>query len=108
MPLFGKIHSNYSFLTQQIKHQLLSILYPLQQLIDRWEIREQKVARQIVRLIPSACPFAREVKIFGKVVFRIPALCKLNPLYEQFMNLRFRALCFLSEHCKEDITPYCV
>ena len=71
------------------------------------EIQEEQIARRIVKLIPAQCPFAREIRLFGQVILRIPALCKLNPLYEQLMALRFRALCFLAEQCGEDITPYC-
>ncbi|NEO32033.1 MAG: Mo-dependent nitrogenase [Symploca sp. SIO3C6] len=80
----------------------------LQQWLESLEIKEAQTARRIVKLIPGQCPFAREIQIFGKVIFRIPALCKLNPLYEQLMGLRFRALCFLADSCGEDITPYCM
>ncbi|WP_069791510.1 Mo-dependent nitrogenase C-terminal domain-containing protein [Cyanobacterium sp. IPPAS B-1200] len=44
--------------------------------------------------------------LFNKKLFTIPPLCKFNPLYEDLMMLRFRALSFLSE-IGEDITPYC-
>ncbi|HEY9769634.1 MAG TPA: Mo-dependent nitrogenase C-terminal domain-containing protein [Coleofasciculaceae cyanobacterium] len=79
----------------------------LQQWLNNLEIRHEQTARHIVKLIPAQCPFARDIKVFGKVVFRIPALCKFNPLYEQLIALRFRALCFLADRCGEDITPYC-
>jgi Mo-dependent nitrogenase C-terminus len=39
--------------------------------------------------------------------FHIPAMCKLNPAYEQLVELRFKALCFLADECGEDVTPYC-
>ncbi len=68
-----------------------------QQWLENIEIKEEQTARHIVKLIPAQCPFAREIRVFGKVVFRIPPLCKLNPCYEQLVGLRFRALCFL-EH----------
>lgn len=81
------------------------------QLLREWlegiEIKEEKTARRIVKLIPAQCPFEREIKIFGRVIFRIPALCKFNPLYEQLVGLRFRALCFLVDSCGEDVTTYC-
>lgn len=80
----------------------------LQQWLDGLEIREAQTARRIIKLIPSQCPFAREIQVFGKVIFRIPALCKFNPLYEQLMGLRFRALCFLADSCDEDVTSYCL
>ncbi len=79
----------------------------LQQWLDHLKIEEETTARRIVKLIPAQCPFAREIEVFGKVILRIPPMCKLNPLYEQLIGLRFRALCFLAEHCGEDITPYC-
>ncbi len=78
-----------------------------QQWLENIEIKEEQTARHIVKLIPAQCPFAREIRVFGKVVFRIPPLCKLNPCYEQLVGLRFRALCFLADCCGEDITPYC-
>lgn len=80
----------------------------LQQWLDNVEIQEEQVARRLVKLIPAQCPFAREVRVFGRVIFRIPPLCKLNPLYEQLIALRFRALCFLADRCGEDVTPYCL
>ena len=79
---------------------------PFQKWLDSWEIKEQSVARRIVKLIPSQCPFERQIKVCGRVIVKIPALCKFNPLYEQLIGLRFRALCFLADSCGEDITPY--
>ncbi len=78
-----------------------------QQWLENIEIKEEQTARHIVKLIPAQCPFAREIRVLGKVVWRIPPLCKLNPCYEQLVGLRFRALCFLADCCGEDITPYC-
>lgn len=78
----------------------------LQQWLEGLEIREEQIARRIVKLIPAQCPFEREIQMFGRVIFKIPALCKFNPLYEQLVGLRFRALCFLADSCGEDITPY--
>lgn len=96
-----------STLVQKDIYQSLHLLRFLQQWIDDLEIREEQIARQIVRLIPAQCPFAREVRLFGRVILRIPALCKLNPLYEQLMGLRFRALCFLADQYGEDIANHC-
>jgi hypothetical protein len=86
----------------------LSPLQALRQRIEAAQIDEERLARRIVKLIPATCPFAREVRFFGWVVLRIPPLCKLNPLYEQLMTLRFRALCFLADRCGEDISSYCM
>lgn len=97
-------------MTYLISHNQPKFFNPLQflqQKLDNWEIKQEQTARRIVKLIPAQCPFAREIKAFSRVIFRIPALCKFNPLYEQLVGLRFRALCFLADRCGEDITPYC-
>ena len=96
-----------TFLTQRPQQQFINPLQLLRERIDRIEIEQEQTARRIVELIPAQCPFAREIKVFNKLIFRIPPLCKLNPLYEQLIALRFRALCFLADECGEDITPYC-
>lgn len=70
------------------------------------EFTEKTFARKIVGLIPSQCPFAREIYLFNKPIAKIPPLCKLNPLYDDLMMLCFRALSFLCE-IGEDVTPYC-
>jgi hypothetical protein len=94
-------------LIQKRQPKLFTPLQFLQQSLDRWEIEQEHTARRIVELIPAQCPFEREIRAFGKVILRIPPLCKFNPLYEQLIGLRFRALCFLADRCNEDITPYC-
>lgn len=94
-------------LIQRPKQKKINPFKPVQQWLDRLEIKQEKTARRIVSLIPAQCPFARKISIRGKVIFSIPPLCKLNPVYEQLVALRFRALCFLADRCGEDITPYC-
>lgn len=73
-------------------------------LVRRWiegiEIRDPKVAQRVCELIPASCPFARDIRFFGRTL-HIPPLCKLNPLYEQLMGLRFQALTFLAEKGEE-------
>jgi Mo-dependent nitrogenase C-terminus len=76
-------------------------------ILSRIEISTPKTAHLICGLIPSNCPFERDVFFLGRKLFHIPALCKLNPLYEEFVELRFRALVFLADECGEDVTPYC-
>jgi Mo-dependent nitrogenase C-terminus len=83
------------------------LLYPLKQWLDSAEIKSQKLARFLCKFIPSQCPFEREVKVGDRTLFYIPPLCKLNPLYEQVVGLRFRALCYLADECGVDVTPYC-
>ena len=82
-------------------------LHPLKQGLDNTAIKNQKLARLLCKFIPIQCPFEREVKIGDRTLFHIPPLCKLNPLYEQVVGLRFRALCYLADECGEDVTPYC-
>jgi hypothetical protein len=49
------------------------------------------LANIIVNLIPASCPFAHTIKV-GGFSLTIPPLCKLNPFYNQLMELRFKAL----------------
>ncbi|MGD1920115.1 MAG: Mo-dependent nitrogenase C-terminal domain-containing protein [Pleurocapsa sp.] len=94
-------------LIQPPQQKTRKLWQPLQQWLRGLEIKEEATARRIVKLIPAQCPFEREIKLLGRVILRIPAMCKLNPCYEQLVELRFRALCFLADTCGEDITPYC-
>ncbi|HAZ47223.1 MAG TPA: nitrogenase [Cyanobacteria bacterium UBA11371] len=82
------------------------ILYPLRQLVDSIEVKDRNIAHLFCQLIPCCCPFERDVTLCGRVLFHIPALCKLNPLYNEFVFLRFRALSFLADVCGEDVTKY--
>jgi hypothetical protein len=83
------------------------LLLPLRQWLNQIEFHEAALARCICHLIPSQCPFARKIQVFGHTLLEIPPLCKLNPLYEELMTLRFRALCYLADECGEDISRYC-
>ncbi len=82
---------------------MFQLLRLVQNGIDRIEIRDRDMALLIYRMIPSQCPFARDVKLFGRLLFRIPPLCKLNPVYDQLMALRFRAMCYLVDQCGIDL-----
>jgi hypothetical protein len=70
------------------------------------DVNDPRVARFLCKMIPSECPFERDIKLFGKKIIHIPPMCKINPLYDQMVGLRFRSLSFLADDCKEDITPY--
>ncbi|BBC23594.1 Mo-dependent nitrogenase C-terminal domain-containing protein [Pseudanabaena sp. ABRG5-3] len=96
-PYLGSSQSQASF----------DLLKPLRKKLDSFEIQKSQTAHLIAKLIPAQCPFERTVKIFGHTLIRIPPLCKLNPLYDEFVYLRFRALCFLADCCGEDISAYC-
>lgn len=84
----------------------LKPLRPVQDWLDQLDIHDPSVARFLCKMIPPQCPFERDVKVFGRKVVHIPPLCKLNPLYEQLVGLRFRALSFLADDCGEDISPF--
>lgn len=83
------------------------LLQPLRQWLDNFEVRNPKLAHRLCKMIPAQCPFERDVKLFGHTLFHIPPMCKLNPLYEEVVALRFRAMCYLADECGEDITCYC-
>jgi tellurite resistance protein len=84
----------------------LDRLRPVREWLDKLEIHDPRLARFLCKMIPSQCPFERDVTLFGRKVVHIPPLCKINPLYEQLVGLRFRALSYLADDCGEDITPY--
>jgi hypothetical protein len=83
------------------------VLQPLREWLDELEIQNRKLAHFIAKLIPAQCPFERDIVLFGRTIAHIPPMCKLNPLYDQFVGLRFRALCYLVDQCGEDIQSYC-
>jgi Mo-dependent nitrogenase C-terminus len=84
-----------------------SFLRPLRQWLDNLKVGDRQFAHWLCQLIPAQCPFERDVKLFGKTLFHIPPMCKLNPLYEEVVGLRFRAMCYLADECGEDISQYC-
>jgi hypothetical protein len=83
------------------------LLYPIRQWMESITISNSKFAHFLCQLIPAQCPFERDIKLFGRKLFHIPPMCKLNPLYEQVVGLRFKALCYLADECGEDVTAYC-
>jgi hypothetical protein len=96
---------------QQIKSSLQSqipdVFQPLRKWLNNVEINDANLAHHLCELIPAQCPFARKITLFGHTLIEIPPLCKLNPLYNELMGLRFRALCYLADECGEDIAGYC-
>ena len=82
-------------------------LRPIRHWLESIKIQDHKWAHRICQLIPAQCPFERDIKVFGRVLFHIPPLCKLNPFYEELVCLRFQALCYLADECGEDISAYC-
>lgn len=93
--------------TAVIPTQLQSdVLQPVRNWLEQLEIHDPRLARFLCKMIPSQCPFERDIKLFGRKIVHIPPLCKLNPLYEQLVGLRFRALSYLADNCGEDISAY--
>ncbi|MBE9005822.1 Mo-dependent nitrogenase C-terminal domain-containing protein [Fortiea sp. LEGE XX443] len=88
-------------------HLHKDLLHPVREWLESREIHNIQLAHFLCRVIPSQCPFERDVTLFGHKLFHIPAMCKLNPLYEQLVSLRFRALCYLADECDEDVNVYC-
>jgi tellurite resistance protein len=82
------------------------VLQPMKDWLEGIEVHDPRLARFICKTVPSQCPFERDVKLFGHKVIHIPPLCKLNPLYEQLVGLRFRALSYLADECQEDVNTY--
>ncbi|MEN9279258.1 MAG: Mo-dependent nitrogenase C-terminal domain-containing protein [Gloeomargarita sp. DG_1_4_bins_134] len=79
-------------------------LFPLRQALNGIEIRNSRMAHFLCRLIPSRCPFERTFYL-GKYRIYIPPLCRLNPLYEEVVALRMRALDYLNA-LEVDVSPY--
>ncbi|MCT7949147.1 nitrogenase [Ancylothrix sp. C2] len=90
----------------QKKHHL-DLLHPVRDWMEQLEIHDPRVARFLCKMIPPQCPFERDVKLFGHKIVHIPPMCKLNPLYDQLVGLRFRALSYLADERGEDISRYC-
>jgi hypothetical protein len=98
------------FLNFDLRQACLSLyLHPLN-LIRHWlgsiEIHDPKLAGLLSKLIPSRCPFERQIEFFGHTLLSIPPLCKLNPFYDQLIDLRFRSLSYLADECGLDVTSY--
>ena len=84
----------------------VDVLHPVKEWLDEMEIKDPKLARFLCKVIPPQCPFERDINLFGRTIAHIPPLCKLNPLYEQFVGLRFRSLSYLADDCQEDISEF--
>ncbi len=71
------------------------------------DVKNANIARFICKVIPTTCPFERDINLLGRKLIHIPPLCKLNPFYTQLIELRFKCLCYLADQCGEDISAYC-
>ena len=98
---------NYFFDLSKLSLIRIDLFYPLKRWLDNIEIKDSTTAHRICKLIPSQCPFARDIIIFNHKIATIPPLCKLNPLYQNLMDLKFRSMVYLTDICGEDISAYC-
>jgi hypothetical protein len=103
----GWIESNVKTVATKKTSRNRDILEPIRQWLGKVKITEPQIAHYICKYIPAQCPFAREVKLLGKTIVKIPPLCKLNPFYDDLMVLRYRAMCYLVDDCQEDVSQYC-
>ncbi len=83
------------------------LLNPVREWLDSMDIRDRRLARFFCKAIPAQCPFERDVRLFGRKIMHIPAMCQINPLYDQLVGLRFRAMSYLADDCGEDVSKYC-
>ncbi len=96
--------ARFSVTNRRRKFDLLS---PLRQWLNNIEVSDRTFAHRLCKSIPNQCPFERKIKLFGRTILSIPPMCKLNPLYNEVVSLRFRAICYLADVCGEDVSSYC-
>ncbi|PZU95859.1 MAG: nitrogenase [Pseudanabaena sp.] len=82
------------------------LLEPVKEWLDHMDIHDSRLANLICKVIPAQCPFERDVVLFGRKIMHIPAMCEINPLYDQLVGLRFRSLSYLADK-GEDVSKYC-
>lgn len=83
-----------------------SVLEPVKEWLDHMDIHDSRLANLICKVVPAQCPFERDIVLFGRKIMHIPAMCEINPLYDQLVGLRFRSLSYLADK-GEDISKYC-
>ncbi|MCX5936412.1 MAG: TerB family tellurite resistance protein [Pseudanabaena sp. LacPavin_0818_WC45_MAG_42_6] len=83
-----------------------NLLEPVKEWLDHMDIHDSRIANLICKVVPAQCPFERDVVLFGRKIMHIPAMCEINPLYDQLVGLRFRSLSYLADK-GEDVSKYC-
>ncbi|PZV11587.1 MAG: nitrogenase [Pseudanabaena sp.] len=83
-----------------------NLLEPVKEWLDHMDIHDSRLANLICKVVPAQCPFERDVVLFGRKIMHIPAMCEINPLYDQLVGLRFRSLSYLADK-GEDVSKYC-
>ncbi|OLP16674.1 nitrogenase [Leptolyngbya sp. 'hensonii'] len=81
------------------------LLAPVRRWVDGIQVHDRQVAHLICQVIPCHCVFERNITLLGRT-YHIPPLCKLNPIYDELVYLRLRALTYLAEVCQEDVNHY--
>jgi hypothetical protein len=84
-------------------HFGINLLRSVRQGFESMEIHNSKVARLLCKIIPAHCPFERRIQFLQHTILYIPPLCKLNPFYDQLVELRLKSLAYIVEECGEDI-----
>jgi tellurite resistance protein len=82
------------------------LLEPVKEWLDHMDIHDSRLANLICKVVPAQCPFERDIVLFGRKIMHIPAMCEINPLYDQLVGLRFRSLSYLADK-GEDVSKYC-
>ena len=90
-----------------LNQKKIDLLAPIRNWLNNLEISDRTMAHRLCKFIPNQCPFERQIQIFGRTIISIPPMCKLNPLYNEVIGLRFRAICYLADVCGEDVSSYC-
>lgn len=103
--LYRPEETNVETISRQTEPRL-KVLNSVKDWLDGMEVHDPRLARFVCKVIPAQCPFERDINLFGRRVAHIPPLCKLNPLYEQLVGLRFRSLSYLADDCGQDISEY--
>jgi hypothetical protein len=98
-PVPPTVTSAYRTRVPQCPQSIQRLVKPIQAWLEHVEVKDAEAARLLYKIIPGQCPFERDVTLFGRTLFHIPPLCKLNPFYEQLVAIRFRAMCYLVDEC---------
>jgi Mo-dependent nitrogenase C-terminus len=105
--IYNQPQKNITSVNNTSARRKLDPFWLLRQWLNKIQINEPTLAIRLCKMIPAQCPFERKISIFGRTLINIPPLCKLNPLYNELVALRFRAICYLADECGEDVSTYC-
>jgi hypothetical protein len=103
-PSFSRVGNPLGWLGLIFNSIFSSVLEWLRHWLNSIEVQGSRQALWIVRLIPASCPFERDIRL-GSHTFHIPALCRINPLYEEIIALRLRAAAYLAQNSSQPQPP---